>query len=55
MFRNRPYYFRLMGLILALLLCIGLIWLLMNHTGALLGWPIAPGRNPWQFRGGPRI
>ena len=35
MFRKRPFYFRLLGLIIALILCIGLIWLLMHHPNAL--------------------
>ncbi|HEX5322372.1 MAG TPA: hypothetical protein VFW40_01200 [Capsulimonadaceae bacterium] len=35
MFRNRPYYFRLVGLIFALIVCVGLIWLLMSHPGVL--------------------
>ncbi len=30
MFRNRPFMARLYGLVIALLMCIGMIWWLLN-------------------------
>jgi len=32
MFRNRPFMSRLYGLVLALAMCIGLIWWLLHNT-----------------------